>query len=209
MKNAEVVCRSLGTIKIDRRHTAVNLADMLYDILTEFDLTLFNVFTITTDTAKNAVATTNILNLVASEYASDDANAENIFDIGQDNGEFDFGIDIENEAELQKVMENIAAHTQLVTEMAQNVVGKNTSIKLINQVNCGTHVFQLCVGDSMDESNSLETITKVHNMCVLMRTQIVMIELRKLGCNVILPPLDNETRWHGKYRMVRRFFDYE
>lgn len=203
MKGGEVVCRSLGTIQIGSRHTAVNLADMLYDILSEFGLTLFNVFTLTTDTAKNAVATSNILNSVASENVSHDITTDGSFDMDTDDDAFDFGIDIENEAELQRVMNNIAAHTQLVTEMTQNIVDKNTSIQLINQVNCGTHVFQLAVNDALKESNSLNTIEKVHNMCVLMRTQIVMIELRKLGCKIILPPLENDTRWNGKFMMVR------
>lgn len=207
MKDAEVVCRSLGTIQIGRRHTSVNLADMLYDILSEFGLTLFNVFTLTTDTAKNAVATSKILNLVASENATHDTVADSSFDMDADDDELYFGIDIENEAELQNVMNNIAAHTQLVTEMTQNIVAKNTSIELINQVNCGTHVFQLSVNDSLKESDSLNTIEKVHNMCVLMRTQIVMIELRNSGCKVILPPLENDTRWQGKFMMVRWYFD--
>lgn len=203
MKDAEVVCRSLGTIEIERRHTAVNLADMIYDILAEFELSLFNVLTMTTDTAKNAVATSDVLNSIASENVPDDMAKESSSDIDEDDDELEFGIDIENEAELQKVMDNIAAHTQLVTEMAQNIVDKNTSIQLINQVNCGTHVFQLSVNDSLKESNSLETIEMVHKMCVLMRTQIVMIEIRKLGCKVILPPLENDTRWNGKFLMVR------
>lgn len=202
MKDVEVVCRSLGTIDIRRRHTAVNLADMIYDILADFELSLFNVLTMTTDTAKNAVATTEVLNSIASENVSRDMATESSSDIDEDDGELEFGIDIENEAELQRVMENIAAHNQLVTEMAQTISDKNTSIQLINQVNCGTHVFQLSVNDSLKESNSLGTIEMVHKMCVLMRTQIVMIEIRKLGCKVILPPLENDTRWNGKFLMV-------
>lgn len=202
MKNGEVVCRSLGTIKIERRHTAINMADMLYDILAEFGLSISDVFTITTDTAKNAVATTNVLNLVAT---GDDNVNDIVTDIDPEIDGMDFDIDIENEAELQKIMENITAHTQLVNQMAENAVSKNTSIELINQVNCGTHVFQLCCNDSLKESDSLETIKKVHNMCVLMRNQLVMIEIRKLGCKVILPPLENDTRWQGKIRMVKSY----
>lgn len=200
MKAGEVVCRSLGTIEIQRRHTAVNLADMIYDILAQFELSLLNVLTMTTDTAKNAVATSNILNSIASENDTEEGSS---FDTDEDDNEQEFGIDIENEAELQRVMDNIAAHTQLVTEMTENLADKNTSIQLINQVNCGTHVFQLAVNDALKQSNSLETIEKVHNMCVLMRTQIVMIEIRKLGCKVIIPPLENDTRWNGKLLMVR------
>lgn len=198
MKSDEVVCRSLGTIQITERHTAVQLANMLYEILAEYDVILPNVFTLTTDTAKNATATSRVLNLIGSNKIDDsDSNVEdNMFD------ESNFGIDIENEAELQKVIENVAAHTELVSEMAQNVAYRNDQIVLINQINCGTHVFQLAVNGALNESNSKATIEKVHGMCILLRTQVVMIEIRKLDENIIVPPLKNTTRWNTDFIMV-------
>lgn len=194
MKNDETVCRSLGTIEIKERHTAVQLANMLYDILSQFDVLLPNVFTMTSDTAKNATATSSVLNLIGS--SENDNVDENLFD------ETNFGMDIENEAELQKVIDNVAAHTELVSEMARSVGSKNDQIVLINQVNCGTHVFQLSVNGSLCESTSKATITKVHDICILLRTQVVMIELRKLDKNIIVPPLKNNNRWNTDFIMV-------
>lgn len=208
MKDGDVVCYSLGTIKIEERHTSVNLAAMLYNILSEFGLSLENVFSITTDTAKNATATSDILNLVANSDENDeDIVEDSIFEAeaeAEDDG-LDFGLDIENEAELQKVIDNVDAHTMLVKEMAESVACNNTSIVLINQINGGTHVFQLSVNNALDESDSGITIERVHDMCILMRTQVVMIEIRKLGSKVILPPLDNATRWNSKFTMVITF----
>lgn len=205
MNDGKVNCRSLGIITITERHKAVQLANILFDILAEFGISLENVFSITSDTAKNATATANVLNLVAESCnnTEDDIAESSIFDVGEE--DIDFGIDLENEAALQKVLDNVAAHTQLVKEMAESVASKNTSLVLVNQINCGTHVLQLSTNGALDESNSLDAIAKVHDICVLMRTQIVMIELRKLSCKVILPPLDNATRWNSKYIMVSIF----
>lgn len=207
MKESVVVCRSLGIIKITKRHTSVNLAELLFEILAEFGLTSFDVFTMTTDTARNAVATSRVLNSIASEKAidSDDiyADPDENEDDDDEQDECDYDDDeIENQEEMQKVIENMAAHNELVTGMVINAARKNTSIQLINHVNCGTHVHQLAVNDALTKSNSHSTIKKVHDICVQMRNQIVMIELRNLGCKVIIPPLENETRWHGKFRMV-------
>lgn len=203
MNEADVVCWSLGTIQINERHTAVNLADQLYDILREYDIPLTNVLSVTTDTAKNAVATSKVLNLVANSIEkSDDIADDSIFDIDPEDDEVNFGMDIENEAELQKIIDNVEKHSKLVKEMAEIVRSKVNSIILINQVDCGAHVYQLSVNDSLIESNSINVINEVHEMCKLMRTQIVMIELRKLGCDVILPPMDNATRWNSKFLMV-------
>lgn len=201
MNNNAVVCRSLGTIQIEERHTSVYLADMVYDILAEFCVNLPQIFSVTTDTAYNAVATTDVLDAVASSKNDDDIAEESVFDVGPDDDGFDFGIDIENQAELQKVMDNV---TSLVEEMATKISVKNTSMALINQINCCTHVVQLTVNGALIDSQNgaMETIQIVHDMCNLMRTQVVMIHVRKLKQNIILPPMDNITRWNSKYIMV-------
>lgn len=203
MKDSNVVCWSVGTIQIDERHTAVNLANMIFDILAEFDISIANVLSITSDTAKNAIATAKVLDAVAkTNESSGDIVDDSIFDIGPHDDGLAYGIDIENAAELQMVIDNADAHSKLVKNMADNIVAQNTSIVHINQINCGTHVFQLAVNDALNVSDSQSIISRVHNMCVLMRTQIVMIEIRKLGCQVILPPMENSTRWFSKFMMV-------
>lgn len=103
-------------------------------------------------------------------------------------------------------MNNVAEHTKLVQEMASGIKSKNDSIVIINQVNCGTHVFQLAVNEALQKSNSAGIIHLVHDMCNLMRSQIVMIEIRKLGNRCILPPMDNATRWNSKYLMVILYY---
>lgn len=97
MNGSNVVCRSLGTINIEKRHTSVILADMVFDILTKFGITLRKLFTATTDTARNAKATTDILNLVVNNNQTNNDEEENIFDyIYPDDDILDFGIDEEN-----------------------------------------------------------------------------------------------------------------
>lgn len=62
MENSKVVCRTLGIIKIEERHTAVNMADMLFDLLLKYGIPLSSVLSITTDTARNATNTSKVLN---------------------------------------------------------------------------------------------------------------------------------------------------
>lgn len=128
MKGDDVVCRSLGTIKIEDRHTSVNLAAILCNILSEFDLSLEQVFSITTGTAKNATATSEILNLIVNTDENvEDIAEDSIFDMDAEDDGFDFGIDIENEFELQNIIDKANAHTQLVKEMADHT---SLSVKL-------------------------------------------------------------------------------
>lgn len=103
MENSKVICRSLGIIKIDERHTAVNLADMLFDLLAKFEIPLTNVFSITTDTARNATNTTQVLNTIMSN-----ASTDLTLDIEPDD-DLEFGIDIENEIE-RSLIKQIRTH---------------------------------------------------------------------------------------------------
>lgn len=203
MENGKVVCRSLGVIKIEKRHTAVNLADMLFDMLAQYEIPLSKVFSITTDTAKNATNTSEVLNMVMenSNENPEDGDEDFIYD-EEDQNELDFGLDHENVAELQKVINSAASHTALAEATASGIRQQNDSIRLINQINCGTHVLQLAINDALDETNATELISLVKKMCLLMRTQIVTIAIRQLGSKIILPPLDNATRWNSKYLMV-------
>lgn len=200
MDGQNVESRSLGVIKITERHTSVQLANSLYDIFAEFDINLANIFSITTDTAKNATGTTNVLDLVVSSNTEEDIAEDSMFDAADD--DIDFGIDLENEIELQKITDNMALHTRLVEQMTEGIVAKNSSLVWINQINCGTHVIQLITNDALKESDSIDTIHQTHEMAVMMRNQVVMIEIRKLKCDVIIPPLDNATRWNSKYVLV-------
>lgn len=90
----------------------------------------------------------------------------------------------------------------MAEQTAEAIQRQSDSIELINQINCGAHVMQLAINASLAESDSLELIEDVKKMCILMRTQVVMIEVRKLGSQIIIPPLDNATRWNSKYLMV-------
>lgn len=198
MENSKVVCRSLGIIKIEERHTAVNLADMLFDLLAKFGIPLANVFSITTDMARNATNASQVLNTVL-------ANSDNTPEItlnDEHDDDLEFGIDIENEIELRAIIDKANSYTLLANETAETVARENSFIQLINQINCGLHVLQLSVNDGLVESDSSSIIEQVKKMCLLMRTQVVMIWIRKLGSKIILPPLDNCTRWNSKYLMV-------
>lgn len=199
MQNSKVVCRTLGIIKIDERHTAVNMADMLFDLLSQYGIPLSKVLSITTDTAKNATNTSKVLNTIMAN--SNENSDDIIFDIEPDD-ELEFGIDIENEIELRKLIDQADSHTLLAEQTAQRILCENSSIEFINQINCCAHVMQLAINASLAESNSSEIIEQVKKMCLLMRTQVVMISVRKLGGQMIMPPLDNTTRWNSKYMMV-------
>lgn len=202
--DGNIVCRSLGIKQINVRHTAVNLADMLYDILAKYEVPLDNVFAAITDNARNVVNSAAVLDRVANSNVNPNEegvdSTENEFDCVQ---EFDDDtIDEENESELRNIMENAHNSCRLVDDMCDHIITANDQIVLINHLNCGTHTVQLGVNDAFNDSNAQPTFNEAKEICIALRNQVVMIEFRKIVGKKILPPLDNATRWNSKYVMV-------
>lgn len=195
--NYEVKCPSLGIVKITERHNAVNLADMLYDILAKYDVPLDNVFSITTDNGKNVVNSAVVLDIVANCC---DTNVNPIYAESTHD-------DYENDVELESLLNNNGIdYASILDDVVENVVRVNDKVVLINHINCSTHTLQLGIKDSLVESDAVAILNEAKEICIALRTQIVQIEFDKLKEDKILPPLENSTRWGSRYLMVCSIF---
>lgn len=201
----KVVCRSLGIVQINVRHNAVNLAAIIYEIVAKFGVSLDQVFVLVTDNARNVVNSATVLDLVANSRTNMENNGTNennsddiadccLSDFEEDNDL----IGEENDIELQNIMRS----SGLLDEIADDIVRSNDSIVAVNHVNCGTHTLQLGVNDGISDSNIGPTMNKAKEICIALRSQVVMIEFRKIAEEKIVPPLPNDTRWNGEYIMV-------
>lgn len=203
--NDETVCRSLGIIPMDVRHNAVNIAVMVYDILKDFNVSLEWVFALCSDNAKNTRNSSEVLDLVANSITdshNDSNEAAAIDDTYLQSDEEEIGE--ENEAELRKIMDNAHQFDQLISDISKDVILANDKVVMINHINCGTHTLQLAVNDALEDSNTKATFDEAKEICLAMRTQVVLIEFRKLVGKKTLPPIDNVTRWNSRYVMVKK-----
>lgn len=198
----ETVCRSLGIYQIDVRHNAVNLANMNFDILSKFNVQLLQVFAMVSDNARNAVNTAEVLDFVANSANECDDSKED--DIYYDGDVDDDIIGEENDVELRKIINNAHKFDQLLDDLGNEIRSTNNKIVLINHINCGTHTLQLAVNDAIRDSNIESIFAKAKDLCNDMRSQVVMIEYRKLNGHKKLPPMDNATRWNSRFIMVKQ-----
>lgn len=203
----KVVCRSLGIIQVDVRHNAINLAAIIYDVVSKFEVPLDHVFVVVTDNAKNVVNSATILDFIANSRANTNDECEDSNDEDavadrwlndEDDDDYLNSIGEENENEI----ENILRSTGLLNDIADDIIRRNEDIVLVNHINCGTHTLQLGVNDGINDSNIGQIMSKAREICISLRTQVVMIEFRKMTGKKILPPLPNDTRWNGDYIMV-------
>lgn len=188
--NCETVCPSLGIVKITERHNAVNIADMVCDILAMYGISLDQVFSMTTDNGKNVVNSARVLDMVASSNKNENDFHE------------DVGYDESNDEELENVLNNNCDYTDMLNDIAADIVRLNKEIHYVNHIDCSTHTLQLGINDALVESDAVPVFEEAKEICIALRLQIVQIEFDKMDGRKILPPLENSTRWGSRYLMV-------
>lgn len=202
MVNWNVVCRSIGIIQINVRHNAINLAEMMYDILAKYEVPLDRVFAIISDNAKNVVNSATVLDLVANSRVTSTDRGNDDEDDSDDMDELhdvDESIGEENGEELRNILRSAGL---MLNGAVGDLLRTNKDIVSINHVNCGTHTLQLGVNDGISDSDIGPIFEEAKEICTTMRTQVVMIEYRKIVGKKTIPPLDNATRWNSRYIMV-------
>lgn len=199
VSDGNVILRTLGVITLNCRHTAQNLAAYMIDLLKNYGVSLDQVIAFVSDNGANMLATRKYLNKVLSddkdgeEEASDNEEEEND---GQErvHGDPTMAILLSGNyySDLLKAIGSEFAHE---------------GVEVIHGVRCAAHTIQLAVNGSVDNSlasNQKQLLQKVQDIVKKLRTQNGLIEIKNR--NLIVPLLNNDTRWSTKYLMVRLSF---
>lgn len=197
--DGEIKIRTIMMEKILKRHTALNLAEMLKGLFIAYDIPLYNVFAINSDNGKNMLATTNELDELALTnfdewFDSDIASSLNSIIAQEDRSEM--------LAEIAREMYN-----------NENIVPFN--YQHITAVRCGSHTYQKAVEAAWNSSKCVNTdvklidvISTARSVVKELRNGIWLLYLEESG--VPIPAIDNITRWFSIYIMVSHFiFNFE
>lgn len=190
----EIKIRTIMMEKILKRHTAVNLAEMLKGLFNDYGIPLYNVFALTSDNGSNMLATTNELDELAltnsDEWFDSDITSSLISMIEQE--------------------DRSALLAQIAQQMynSENIVPFN--YHCITAVRCGSHTYQRAVEAAWNSSKCINTDSKLidavsaaRSVVKELRTGIWLIYLEE-SC-VPIPAMDNNTRWFSIYIMVSHF----
>lgn len=178
VKDSKVVLRTLKMINLTRRHTGENLANEVKQVLEEFGITLRQIYSITTDNGPNVLLSAEILNDLAEA--------------------------LENEIELEGTLEEIEAEfsDEILKETKRELFHVDFIPDYIVSLSCGAHTFQLAMKDALLHSTeATNLIEKCREIMKKLRTPTIFRAIREKGLH--FPYLDNDTRWSGKYLMVR------
>lgn len=208
MENDVVIARSLGTVHLTERHRGPYLSSVVEDTLQQFGVKLRQIISGTADQASNMNNTTRHLVIRANnEIEGDDDDlsgdelADETFEQLSENDD-EIQMELENQIELQNELNNEDQYIDLVTNMAKDLLRKNSLLSSIPKIHCCAHTCQLAVKEAINKSNALPLIEAAREMMKLLRTTVVNVKFRKLAPDCILPRQYIDIRWNSDYQMV-------
>lgn len=218
---------TLSMCELNQSHTAVYLSDVLQEALTEYEIDLSQVISITTDNGSNMLAMVKDLeNRLFEDTDEQDQNnnqnADSSIDLRDDAGtqSFSYQPDQQTENEIYEILKT----NEFSDDDALNMLFDNSSAyealleKLVNEtrersgnhhlfmasIKCAAHTLQLAVNDALKllGKTDVNLISLCRLVAKFLRLQSTKYEMHQAGLTSIKPRLDVETRWSSTYLMV-------
>lgn len=183
--NGKYVLRFIGAKRLLASHTSAYIALLLKQTLADFDISIDQVHSNTTDNAPNMVHVTDVLNLFQSHT------------IDQFLKVFEGELETSFETQIQPYYLFIEKELKKLTKNG-NDSGKSPII----DTHCACHVLELCINDIMKKpSYDMDVLTTARSLITKLRTDnmYALIHLRGLK----KPIIDNETRWGSTLEMIQ------
>lgn len=218
---------TLSMRELDASHTADYLSKILVAALSEYEIELSQVISITTDNGSNMLAMVKDLEnklfgdeQETNEKEIDDQENNEITAELRNDEEIQFS-DEQTQSEIEKIIANEDLNDQEVLNMMfdTSTMYEELLDKLVNDmrarsgkhhlfmssIKCAAHTLQLAVNDAIKllGKNDSNLILLCRVIAKFLRLQSTRNEMKKKGLKSILPRLDVETRWSSTYLMVR------
>lgn len=221
----ELKVRSIGFIELLDRHTGVYLSDMIIVRLGELGIKLMQIFSITTDNAKNVLKLVRDMSeclqadVIKSKQKSNNnaaVNPESLSDSNDEQTDSEINellvhcaeVDDEEVEALERAMDEVPldCHETLLEVMTQKI-GNSGEIWHITGVKCAAHTLQLAINASITNlSNSTSNVISLcREVSKFLRLISTKTEMAQLGIEYRLPRLEVPTRWSSLYLMVIDF----
>lgn len=209
IENGAIQIRTLAMKEVFISHTAANLKRELLEILERFDLTIKNIYSITTDNAPNVISMAKMFGFVQPSIA-----AEEIFvpipEIGEEVSCFSDNEETEDTEEQDNEMSDFLANLLDGVIAAFNAVEPNAvrpSNFSVQGMSCLAHTMQLAVEEALKDCKVVEDISDARKLVKKLRTPTISQMLRTL--NLKVPAIDCETRWCSTHNMVDDLLELE
>lgn len=185
--------RTIGMHILRISHTGKNISDIVKQNLSEFDISLSQVLSVTSDNGKNIVKSIALLDAHYQESMSNDLNSSC-------SSESDEGDESESDEAIDGNIFDHNYYSDLLTN-ARSAFDHVEYTDLILGISCAAHCINLVVRKGIDNcQTTLDMLTKCRSLSKKLRTPTFrnIMKDKKLK----MAQMDQETRWNSIYRMV-------
>ncbi|XP_058811656.1 uncharacterized protein LOC131676542 [Topomyia yanbarensis] len=209
----KVIVRNLAIKETLERQTKEHLKSLIEDVLSDFGVTLSQVYSVTHDNGANMVASVSEMkkslessNIELSslvdgyiEGANDERNDVADIDVEQTDEQIETGDVEETEDENDDFINGKDGGNDTV-EASQVVDPFDVSMQqILDSVRCSAHTAQLAVLDVIKPYE--KRIVKIQKLVIKLRQREYLKFVRQHDAN--LPPISNKIRWNSTYLMLK------
>lgn len=207
MVNNKPVVRTLAMDRVNDRHTAKNLFDHVLSVLRKFDISVSQIFSITTDNGSNMLKTTEFIN----DLQKDETNNKigNMIEFLDETVQ-SYSVDLSNsddDNEEDDYFESFNENNEL-EQIVNSIVAGNNAFSFTNTISCAAHTLQLAINDSFNDIDFKEgkcLLKRCRSLVRVLRTPSVLRAIDKE--QLLRPQKQCETRWNSVYLMVSTLND--
>lgn len=193
MLNGSLVIRTIGMETLHFAHTAENLRVMIIKKLEEYELSLENVFSITTDNGRNVMKAVAELN----QTYQNERDALIAESLENDNDE---SAHESSDEEIDMDIFDDEYYVDLLTNLRSSF-GNVEYSNLIQGVSCAAHCLNLVVTRAIENCQTVKSlITRARQLVKKLRSPTYRHLISNLKMNQ--PIIDIVTRWNSIYSMV-------
>lgn len=186
IKDGSVCVRSIGMHGLLFSHTAAYIATVIQENLSEFDINLGQIVSITTDNGKNMVKSIALLDETYQQQTK-----SNEFCSEADCESYDF---IDSEVFDEEYYSDLLSRVRTMFQEPEYN-------GLIHGISCAIHCLHLVVTKAIKKSTATTTLVgKCRRLAKILRTPTIRSKLIALGLKMAI--IDVETRWNSIFALV-------
>lgn len=188
--------KTLAVKELQSRHTSEYIKRIILNVLSEYNISLKQVYSITSDNGRNMIKATKLLRMDLQLIIDSETTTS---DEGSDSSD-------ENDEQHEDARSQQSNEMFLETNIKEaEALIRIDSKSMMNVVPCAAHTTQLVVADVVKEANLAEKIAECRKLAIALKkpnnsTKISNENLRKAKLNV-------PTRWNSAFDMVERLLE--
>lgn len=196
--DGQICIRTIGLHVLKASHTGKYIKDLLIKILSDYNIRLAQVSSITSDNGKNMMKAIALLDAIYQNQRTKSNQKQSTVFSGSTNGMDDFDEDEDDDYHIDTDIFDEEYYNDLLEYVRTELQGP---FDLIQGIACGAHCIHLVVSHAIKNSPETKRIIEgCRTIVKLLRTPTFRNKLQASNFNMAL--IDVSTRWNSIYSMV-------